>query len=64
MGQSARIVDIILRLEALLLKHGNLEVYSVDYHSDFTDVPLQIGNDKQISVEGDKCLIYGGDIDG
>jgi len=61
MNKTARITDVILRLQDLLLKHGNLEVYSVNYHSDFVDVPLQVGNNKQILVENGKCLIYGGD---
>jgi hypothetical protein len=61
MNKTARITDVILRLQDLLLKHGNLEVYSVNYHSDFVDVPLQVGNDKQILVENGKCLICGGD---
>lgn len=61
MNKTARITDVILRLQDLLLKHGNLEVYSVNYHSDFVDVPLQVGNDEQILVENGKCLICGGD---
>jgi len=60
MVRAAWITDIIARLQALRQEHGDLEVDSVNYHSDFTDIPLQVGNDEQIKVENGRCLIYGG----
>ena len=67
MGKSAKITDVIKRLNTLLLKHGDLEVYSVNYHSDYEDVPLEVGNEDQIKVvthphseNGGVCIICGG----
>jgi hypothetical protein len=61
MNNPARITDVLVRLEDLIIEYGNLEVYSVNYHSDFVDVPLTLGGIKeQIKAEDGVCLIYGG----
>lgn len=35
-----RISDVIEKLKEIKEEHGDLPCYSVDYHSDFYDVPL------------------------
>jgi hypothetical protein len=61
MNDTMRITDVFQRLQAILEVHGNLEVYSVNYHSDFEPVPLTFNDIKeQIKVDYGVCLIYGG----
>lgn len=61
MNDTMRIADVLQRLQAILEAHGNLEVYSVNYHSDFDSVPLTFSDIReQIKVDYGVCLIYGG----
>lgn len=61
MNNTIRIADVLQRLRAIFEVHGNLEVYSVSYHSDFVDTPLTFNSiEEQIKVNNGACLIFGG----
>lgn len=57
----SKISDVIRKLEELKEKHGDIEVMTVDYHSDFHD--SQIENiDDAITFSFSNYVLIGGDL--